>query len=250
MDVDPATPSRSGLQRVVRWVVPLLVVVVIAVTAGSSTVRAGIPRFVEGLRDAGPMGMALFVGAYVGACLLFLPGSVLTLGAGAVFGVVRGFALVSVASTLGATLSFLLGRFLARDWIAARAASNPRFAAIDGAVGREGWRMVALLRLSPLFPFNLLNYSLGLTRVGLRDYVLASWIGMMPGTLLFVWLGAAAGDVAGAASGQRPRQPAEWVFLAAGLLATVWVSLRITRLARAALQRRLEPGAGDGESRR
>lgn len=110
--------------------------------------------------------------------------------------------------------------------------------------------MVGLLRLSPLFPFNLLNYSLGLTRVGLRDYVLASWIGMMPGTLLFVWLGAAAGDVAGAASGQRQRQPAEWVLMVAGLLATVWVTVRITRLARAALQRRLEGKEGELENHR
>jgi uncharacterized membrane protein YdjX (TVP38/TMEM64 family) len=110
--------------------------------------------------------------------------------------------------------------------------------------------MVGLLRLSPLFPFNLLNYSLGLTRVGLRDYVLASWIGMMPGTLLFVWLGAAAGDVAGAASGQRQRQPAERILMVAGLLATVWVTVRITRLARAALQRRLEPGAEEGRNHR
>ena len=223
-----------------RWVLPAILVIAAGVASGSPTLRAAIPRFLEGLRDLGPKGMALFVVAYVVACVLFLPGSLLTLGAGAVFGVWRGFLLVSVASTLGATLSFLLGRFLARDWIAARAAADPRFAAIDAAVAREGWRMVGLLRLSPLFPFNLLNYSLGVTRIGLRDFVLASWIGMMPGTLLFVWLGAAAGDVAGAAAGRRARQPAEWVLMGVGLLATVWVTVRITRLARNALQRRLE----------
>lgn len=223
-----------------RWVLPGILIVAIGMAAGSPTLRAAVPRFLEGLRDSGPKGMALFVAAYVVACVLFLPGSLLTLGAGAVFGVWRGFLLVSVASTLGATVSFLLGRFLARDWIAARAAADPRFAAIDAAVAREGWRMVGLLRLSPLFPFNLLNYSLGVTRIGLRDFVLASWIGMMPGTLLFVWLGAAAGDVAGSASGRRERQPAEWVLTGVGLLATVWVTVRITRLARTALQRRLE----------
>ena len=198
-----------------------------------------LPPLLEDLRALGGWGMAAFVGVYVLACVFLLPGSILTLGAGAVFGLPVGFALTSVASTLGATASFMLGRFAARDWVARRASSSPRFAAIYTAVGREGWRMVGLLRLSPVFPFNLLNYALGLTRVRLRDYVIASWIGMMPGTLLYVWLGAAAGDVARLAGGHRSRQPVEWVFLGAGLLATVWVSVRVTRIARAALDSRL-----------
>jgi uncharacterized membrane protein YdjX (TVP38/TMEM64 family) len=203
-----------------------------------------IPAVLAWIRGRGAAGLAAFLGLYVLACLLFLPGSVLTLGAGAVFGVALGFPLVSLASTLGATASFLVGRFLARDWVAARAARNPRFAALDAAIGREGWKIVALLRLSPVVPFNLLNYALGLTRVGLRSYILASWIGMMPGTLLYVWLGALAGDVAQLARGQRERNPVEWAMFGVGLLATVAVTIYTSKLARLALKEALPDAPG------
>jgi uncharacterized membrane protein YdjX (TVP38/TMEM64 family) len=199
-----------------------------------------VPEILEWFRSLGPSGLALFAAAYVLACVLLLPASVLTLGAGAVFGVPLGFALVSLASTLGATASFLIARFVARDWVGRRIASNAKFAAVDAAVGREGWKIVGLLRLSPIFPFNLLNYALGITRVSLRDFVLASWIGMMPGTLLYVWLGAAAGDLARAAAGDRPRTTAERVLLIVGLLVTVLVTVYVTRLAKRALGEKLE----------
>lgn len=198
-----------------------------------------IPELLEWMRGQGVAGAGVFVLVYVLACVLFLPGSLLTLGAGAVFGVGFGFPLVSLSSTLGATASFLVGRFLLRDWVARRAASHPRFAAVERAVAQGGWRIVGLLRLSPLFPFNLLNYVLGLTPVRLREYVLASWVGMMPGTLLYVWLGALAGDVAQLASGSRTRSPWEWALYGLGLLATLGVTVYITRLARTSLQESL-----------
>lgn len=231
---------RAGSRQALRGIAFLVGAVILGIVAQRLQLTARIPAFLEQLRQAGPWGWVIFIGAYVAACVFLVPGSVLTLGAGAVFGVAQGFGLVSLASTLGASASFLIGRFLARDWVAARASANPKFAAIDAAVGAEGWRMVGLLRLSPVFPFNLLNYALGLTRVRFRDYAVASWIGMMPGTLLYVWIGAAAGDVVGAAAGRRTRQPIEWVLYGAGLLATVWVTVRITRVARAALASRLE----------
>lgn len=187
----------------------------------------------------GAWGPALFVVLYVVATVLFLPGSILTLGAGVVFGLVRGAVIVSVSATLGATAAFLVGRYLARDWVARKIEGNARFRAIDEAVAREGWKIVGLTRLSPVFPFNLLNYAFGLTRVGLRAYVLASWIGMMPGTLMYVYIGSLAGDLAAVGAGQRARTPAEWALYAVGLVATVAVTVYVTRLARGALQRRI-----------
>jgi uncharacterized membrane protein YdjX (TVP38/TMEM64 family) len=163
--------------------------------------------------------------------VLFVPGSVLTLGAGAVFGVAWGSVYVSLGATLGATAAFLVGRYLARDAIARKIEGNARFAAIDQAVAIEGWRIVGLTRLSPVFPFTLLNYAFGLTRVKLGHYVLASWIGMMPGTVMYVYLG----SLARAASGIPLRTPGEWVLYGIGLLATVVVTLLVTRLARKAL---------------
>lgn len=198
------------------------------------------------LRDAlariaglGAAGAAAFVVIYVLACLLMLPGSVLGLGAGAVFGVVKGSALVSLASTLGATAAFLVGRHLARGWVAQRIAGNPRFAAIDAAVGREGWKIVGLTRLSPVFPFNLLNYAYGLTGVRLRDYVLASWVGMFPGTVMYVYLGSLAGGLATLGATGGGRTPAQWTLFFVGLAATVAVTVLVTRIARRALARRI-----------
>ena len=189
----------------------------------------------------GPWAPLLFILLYVLACVLFVPGSVLTLGAGAVFGVWRGSVLVSVAATLGASAAFLLGRHVARRAVARRVAANPAFAAVDEAVAREGWRIVLLTRLSPVFPFTLLNYGFGVTRVTFREYFLASWLGMLPGTVLYVYLGAVAGELAAAGAGTRARTPAEWALFGVGLLATVAVIVVITRIARRALAQCLRP---------
>ncbi len=191
-------------------------------------------QLLDWIRDLGPLGYVLFIVVYIVATVLFIPGSVLTLGAGAIFGLVGGFVAVSVGSTLGATAAFLVGRFVARDAIARKVEGNKRFAAIDRAVGREGFKIVLLTRLSPIFPFNLLNYAYGLTRVALGSYVLASWLGMMPGTVLYVYLGTAAGELAGAgASGSGDA----WslVLKLVGLIATIAVTVVITRVARKAL---------------
>lgn len=189
---------------------------------------------------AGPLGQATFVGLYVLACVAFLPGSVLTLGAGAAFGLWKGFLLVSVGSTLGACAAFLTGRYLLRDWVSRRLEKFPAFAAVAAAVGQEGGKVVFLTRLSPVLPFNLLNYGYGLTTVELGQYALASWLGMMPGTFLYVYLGAAAGETARA--GGRARTPAEWVLFAAGLAATAVAAWLVGRTAKRALSATMTKG--------
>jgi pyruvate/2-oxoglutarate dehydrogenase complex dihydrolipoamide dehydrogenase (E3) component/uncharacterized membrane protein YdjX (TVP38/TMEM64 family) len=183
----------------------------------------------------GPWGPAIFVGLYVVATVLFVPGSVLTLGAGAVFGVVLGSICVSISATLGATAALLVGRYLARDAIARKIEKNETFATIDRAVADEGWKIVLLTRLSPVFPFTLLNYAFGLTRVKLSHYVLASWIGMMPGTVMYVYLG----SLVNVGAGQRQRTTGEWVLYGVGLLATLTVTVFVTRLARKALAKKI-----------
>ena len=195
------------------------------------------------IKAAGPIGLLAFFGIYIAACVFMLPGSILTLGAGAVFGIVNGSLLVSLSSTAGATVAFLVGRYLAREMVSRRVAGNATFSAIDEAVATEGWKIVGLTRLSPIFPFNLLNYAFGLTRVSLRDYVLASWIGMMPGTVMYVYLGSLAGSLAelGAQAGGRTRTSAEWALYVVGMIATVAVTIVITRIARRALNRRISP---------
>jgi len=186
----------------------------------------------------GPAGIGLFAVVYALAAVLFVPGSALTIGAGVVYGLVWGCVAVSAGSTLGATAAFLVARYLARARVERWAAGDPRFSAIDEAVGREGWKIVLLTRLSPVFPFNLFNYLYGLTRVRLGPYVLASWIGMMPGTVLYVYLGFAGRAVAQAAAGGARRSPAEYAAWTIGLAATLWVTIYVTRLARRALRAR------------
>lgn len=221
-----------------------LVVVVLAIVAGVAAARYfGVQEllrtalaWIDGL---GPAGALLYVGLYIAACVFFIPGSILTLGAGVVFGVVKGSILVSVASTLGATAAFLVGRYLARDWVARKIEGNAKFKAVDEAVAREGWKIVGLTRLSPVFPFNLLNYAYGLTRVSLRDYFFASWIGMLPGTVMYVYLGSLAGDLARLGAGGHTRSAGEWALYGVGLAATVAVTIYVTRIARAALAKKV-----------
>lgn len=192
---------------------------------------------VERIRELGRAGAAVFVVAYVAAVVLLLPGSVLTMGAGFAYGPMYGTLLVMLASNLGATLAFLLGRTVLRERVARRIAGDARFNAVNAAVGAQGFRVVLLLRLSPLLPFNLLNYALGLTRVRLRDFVLASVPGMFPGTLLYVYLGSLVTSVSQLTSGQPP-DSGTWgrVLSWGGLLATIAVTVLITRIARRALK--------------
>jgi uncharacterized membrane protein YdjX (TVP38/TMEM64 family) len=196
---------------------------------------------VESIRGSGASGVAIFAAAYVVATVLLLPGSVLTAGAGFAYGPLWGTLLVSPVSVAAATLAFVLGRTVARAWIARRIAGSPRFAAIDEAIGESGFKIVLLLRLSPLFPFNLLNYALGLTRLSLRDYVVASALGMLPGTILYVYLGSLVTSASELAAGGREGAGASRsVLYWGGLAATVGVTWLLTRSARRALSRTIE----------
>lgn len=182
----------------------------------------------------------VFLVAYVVATVLLVPGTFLTLGAGLLFGLPVGIALVSVSSILGATAAFLTGRFFARDWISERLRSVPRFGALDRATRHEGFLVVLLVRLSPLFPFSLTNYALGLTAVRLRDYFFASWIGMLPGTVVYVYLGTLALDIASLASRRPSVGSAGTALLIAGFAASVALVIVITRMANRTLKRHLD----------
>ncbi len=183
---------------------------------------------------------AAFVGTYIVATVLVMPGSVLTVVAGFVFGLPVGVALVSAASVLGAAMAFCLGRFFAREWVAQRIGNLPRLRALDMATHHEGFTIVFLARLSPVFPFNLLNYAFGLTAVRLRDYFLASWIGMLPGTILYVYIGSVAKDLTELTSGDIQSGMDGRVLLLVGLAATLVLTILITRKATRTLNAHLE----------
>ena len=196
---------------------------------------AYIPIFAEWVKGLGVWGPVAFIAGYVVAAVLFIPASLLTLAGGAIFGLTKGVMIVFLAAVLGSSAAFLVSRYVARSSIERRLAGNARFAAIDRAVGAQGRKIVFLLRLSPVFPFTLLNYGLGLTNVRFVDYVVAS-IGMLPGTLLYVYYGKVIGDVAALAGGTAMEKgPADYAILILGLAATIVVTTIVTRIARRAL---------------
>jgi uncharacterized membrane protein YdjX (TVP38/TMEM64 family) len=208
--------------------------VVAAVVLGRHA-GAYLGTFTTWVESLGVWGPAVFIVGYAVAVVAFVPGSVLTLAAGAIFGLGAGTAYVLVAATLGATAAFLVSRTFARAAVERRLAGNPRFTALDRAVAAEGRRIVFLLRLSPVFPFNLLNYALGLTKVRTADYVLAS-LGMLPGTLLYVYSGSVVGDAAVQAGSGGGADAATWAIRILGLAATAVVTILVTRTARTALR--------------
>jgi len=219
--------------KLARLALALLALVAL-VLAGRSA-GAHFAAFAAWVQQQGALGPAIFIAGYAAAVVAFVPGSLLTLAAGAIFGLGWGTLYVLIAATLGASLAFLVARYLARGLIEEKLAGDPKLAAIDRAIGAEGRKIVLLLRLSPVFPFNVLNYALGLTRVRFGDYLIAS-VGMLPGTLLYVYSGKLAGDVASLAGGAAPaRGPGYWALLAVGLLATLLVTWLVTRTARRAL---------------
>lgn len=213
-------------------------VVALAAAAYLLDLRSALIGTLEWIGSLGYAGYLAFIAIYILATILFLPGSILTLGAGLLYGVLIGTILVSLGSILGATASFLIGRYLARDWVRKKLHGNERFKALDEAVGREGWKIVILTRLSPIFPFNLLNYAYSLTAIPLRHYFLASWVGMLPWTVVYVYIGSLAGDLF--AIGTTGRSPLEWTVLIVGLVVTAILVWYVARIARKALSKKID----------
>lgn len=223
-----------------RWVTVASIVIVLAcllVLARILPVERAVGYLRGWIEVRGVAGALWFGVAYVVAGLAFVPGAALTMAAGAVFGLVGGTVIVSVSSTLTAALAFLVARYAARRRVAGWAKRNPKFGAIDRAIAEQGWKIVALLRLSPAMPYSLGNYLYGLTAIRFVPYVLASWCCMLPGTILYVFIGhAGAAGVAAASKGTG--QTGRAVLLVVGLTATIAVTFLITRAARRALAQR------------
>jgi len=213
----------------------LLVVVLVSVSI-FWPVHEWMQALIGWVRDSGTWGVLVYAVVYIVAILLLIPGSLLTLGAGFVYGPLWGTLLVSPVSVTGAYIAFCLARGRLRPWVAAKVRDNPRFDAVDQAVGAQGFKIVTLLRLSPVFPFTLLNYALGLTGVTAGKYVLASFIGMLPATFLYTYLGSLVPQLSElAAAPDKGAAAAQNIFLWGGFGMTVIVTLYVTRLARRAL---------------
>jgi uncharacterized membrane protein YdjX (TVP38/TMEM64 family) len=229
-----AKQAQGGWKDWLTWKTAAVLLIVAGLLAAGHflPVAAWFGRLNGWIGSLGWAAPLIYIAIYVVGTVAFLPGSVLTSGAGVLFGL-WGIPVVSVGATIGAALAFLVARYLAREKIARLAENNAKFRAIDKAVGEQGGKLVGLLRLSPVIPFNVSNYFYGLTTVKFWPYVLATWLGTLPGTCLYVYLGAA--GKAGLGAGQRTHTPLEYVLLGVGLLATIVVTVIVTRIAKRAL---------------
>ncbi len=227
-----APPEK--LTRGLEIISLLIIIACLIVIFRIIPIGVGIARLQSWLAGQGVRGIAAYIVIYIVATVLLIPGSALTLLAGVLYGPWWGTVIVSAGATLGAAAAYLLGRWVFRSAVEKTTAKTPKFAAIDQAIGKNGWKIVALLRLSPVVPFNLSNYFFGLTAIRFLPYVLVSWICMLPGTLLYVYLGYAASQAAGA-GGVKDNGLLHWVLIGVGLLLIVAVSVYITKLASRAL---------------
>lgn len=245
-----ARPSTPRLPILLKVFLMVSAIAILTIFAKQIDLQGLLQFALTWIDSLGTWGAIAFIGIYILSAILFVPGSLITLGGGAIFGVVLGSMYVFVGAAIGATLSFLIGRYLVRGWVSRQIEGHPKFSAIDQAIASEGFKIVALTRLSPVFPFNLLNYALGITQVSLKDYILG-FVGMIPGTVMYVYLGSLAGDLAllGTEPGTSSEtQTVQWIIRIVGLVATVAVTVYVTHIAKKALDQSVSSGESDHDS--
>ena len=224
----------------IRWTVGAVAIAAAAAAVWLLPLGDWTASLAERARQTGTTGVVLFFVAYIVSTVAFLPGVILTLAAGFAYGPLWGLALASPASVAGATCAFVLGRTLLRGWAERTIGQSRKARAIDAAVAQEGLKLVLLLRLSPVFPFNVLNYALSLTKISLRHYVLGSAVGMLPGTAMYAYLGSLAPAAAALSSSASPGDTTRTAVYVIGFIATIAVVVVATRAARRALRGHLE----------
>jgi uncharacterized membrane protein YdjX (TVP38/TMEM64 family) len=199
-----------------------------------------VVRGMQAVQSAGWVGWLIFIAVYAAACLLFIPGSILTLAAGAVYGFWAGTLLVLIGNGLGALSSLLITRYLLRDWAKKQFDKHPRLRAVEDAVGTDGWTIVCLTRLSPVMPFSLINYALGLTKISATKFFLATEAGAIPSTCVYVYFGTLIGSLAKIGPDLHAHRGLEWIVQGGGFLFTVGATVYVTWVASRALKKRIK----------
>ncbi|KAL8151583.1 hypothetical protein V2J09_021391 [Rumex salicifolius] len=189
--------------------------------------------------DLGPWGPLALAVAYIPLTVLAVPASVLTLGGGYLFGLPVGFIADSIGATLGATAAFIIGRTIGRSYVKSKLKNYPKFQAVDIAIKKSGFKIIFLLRLVPLLPFNMLNYLLSVTPVNIGSYILATWLGMMPITFAFVYVGTTLKDLSDVTHGWNEVSTTRLIFVAFGLVMSAVLVVLITKVAKASLEKAL-----------
>ena len=223
--------KEKGIPR--NLIIPAIALVAVFAAWFLLPLKDWLDTFSGWIEGLGVWGGVVFAAAYIVATVFLAPGAPFTIAAGLVFGLGWGFPVVMVGATVGAALAFLTARYLVRDRIKGMIEKRPKFQAVDKAVAEDGWKVVLLLRLSPLVPFNLQNYFFGITQIKFWHYVLATFVGIIPGVILYLYLGAIGGALTG---GGGEWGTAQWVFFGIGLAATIVVAFLVTKKAKEKLK--------------
>jgi len=208
-----------------KWFLLLFFISLLVIFQIKFEIIQNIPSIIEKTASSGPVGYLGFILIYIVSTVMMLPGSPLTFTAGALFGFWKGLIFVSIGSTLGASCAFMVSRYLIRKSIEKRVLKNKKFQSIDNEIDEQGWKIVILARLSPIIPFFLLNYALGITKIRFIHFIFASWVGMIPGTTVYVLMG-----TMGGAFINGKKSSFEWLLLGMGLIATILVTLLISKI--------------------
>ncbi|MEO6053547.1 MAG: TVP38/TMEM64 family protein [Chthoniobacterales bacterium] len=202
----------------------------------------------EWIKQSGWMGVGWFVVLYSLTCVFFLPGSFLTVGAGAVYGFWFGTLLVTISNTVGAIINFLTSRYLARSFVARKLKQSKKMQAFERGLDAQGWQIILLSRVSPIVPHSLVSYAAGLTRMSFWRFTMASWIGFIPISAAYSYAGAVLGKVARTRAGVSTHDPLLWFFYAIGAVATITVTVLLTRAANSALKEHMIPETDTSET--
>ncbi|NES65872.1 MAG: TVP38/TMEM64 family protein [Okeania sp. SIO2D1] len=239
MNIFTNTHAQRKFKKVGKFFLLFIVVISLIIAAKYFNLPELLKNILIWIESLGIWSPITFIIIYNLATLLLIPGLVLTIGGGVIFGVIWGTIYVFFASTLGATIAFIIGRYISHSWVCKQLNKYPKFKAIDRSVVKEGFKIVFLTRLCPLFPFNLLNYAFGVMQVSLKDYILGS-LGMIPGTVMYVYIGSIVGDITLIGTSQQPTNSTveltKWIINIVGLIATVAITIYLTRLAKKALE--------------
>jgi uncharacterized membrane protein YdjX (TVP38/TMEM64 family) len=240
--VQSTSPKVKSLLSILpsRVWIALFLLTSIGILALTTDLKPIILNTLAWIQSLGPAGIAVFSAVYITTVILLIPATFLALGAGALFGIKIGFPIVWISVTTGATGSFLLGRGLVRDWVEQQLHKRPMLAALDQAVTESGWKIVTLSRLCPFFPFPLLNYAFGASKIPLPQYVLSTAVGVLPGVLLYVWIGNALGNLAGLHESPPLPPKIQWLVYGGGAIIGIVVAIYTTHLARIALKKHLQ----------
>lgn len=245
-DEEECRPWRKRLSMAFHWssllkfTLLLLLIAVIATACFTLPVEKILKDFLLWIeQDLGPWGPLVLAIAYIPLTVLAVPASVLTLGGGYLFGLPVGFVADSIGATIGAAAAFLLGRTIGRSFVISKLKDYPQFRAVAIAIRKSGFKIVLLLRLVPLLPFNMLNYLLSVTPVSIWEYMLASWLGMMPITFALVYVGTTLKDLSDVTHGWGEFSKTRWAMIILGLLVSVFLIICVTRVAKAALEKAL-----------